>query len=232
MRAARAANVAAACRAMKNMGLARLRLVEPVPDLSDRRARSLAHGAWDVLDAATRHASLAEAVAGASFVAGTCGRPDVGAWTPQRLAGELASRAGGGAAAIVFGPESTGLSRRELAFCHETVQIPADAAQPSLNLAQAVLLVAYELRTATAPAAAPAPVRAASGDVEAALASLERGLLGIGYLNTQNPRKVLSELRRLLFRAGPTPREARLLRGLGRQLEWAAGQLQRLRGPR
>src|SRR5437773_10919106 len=104
VRPARPANVAAACRAMKNMGLGHLRIVEPPPGLADPDVRSLAYGAWDVLDAARPAASLLEAVGDATLVAGTSGRPLPDAWTPRRLAREGGERARGGRSSVVFGP--------------------------------------------------------------------------------------------------------------------------------
>src|SRR5580765_5236929 len=113
VRPARAANVAAACRALKNMGLGSLALVGAPAGLDQPEARALAYGAWDVLDAAVPAALLR-----------------------------------GGRLALVFGPEASGLTDEELAQCHLRVHIPTDPAHPSLNLAQAVLVVAYELRLA------------------------------------------------------------------------------------
>jgi TrmH family RNA methyltransferase len=255
VRPARAANVAAACRAMKNMGLFRLRLVAPVPDLEAKEVRTLAYGAWDVLEEAIEHASLEEAVAEATFVAATSGLIAAEAWSPRRLAAEMPQRVGSGRGALVFGPESTGLTARELRLCHEHIHIPSHPAQPSLNLAQAVLVLAYELflvRLAETPQSradafsgrlrpaarihvrgAPALELAAgresatTREVEEALCALRESLQGVGYLNRQNPDGILGELRRLVFRAGPTRREAGLLRGLARQLAWAARELER-----
>lgn len=224
LRPARPANVAAACRAMKNMGLRRLAMVEPPPGLDDRDARAPAYGAWDVLDAARVVPSLAEAVADSNLVVGTTGRSDVpGTWTPRQLAAAAAARAGGGGLAVVFGPESSGLSTRELGLCHGLVHARTDEAQPSINLAQAVLLVAYELRLASGGAGEPlpAPQRASTGEMEQALEELRGALLDVGYLDPLNPDHILSELRRLMARAGPTPREVTLLRGLARQVGWA-----------
>ena len=221
------ANVAAACRALKNMGLWSLRLVGEDPGLARPEARNLAYGAWDLLDAVVFFPTLADAVADAALVAGTSGRDDPAAWSPRRLAVEGAARADGGRTSLVFGPESSGLTGDELARCHVRVRIPADAAQPSLNLAQAVLILAYEVRL-SAEQAAPAesgPPRAAAGELEAALRELREGLVGIGYLSPANPDAILAELRFLIARAGPTPREAALLRGLARQLCWASGRI-------
>jgi TrmH family RNA methyltransferase len=226
VRPRRAANVAAACRAMKNMGLHRLRIVGPVPGLDDPTARALAYGAWDVLDAALAAASLREAVADATLVAATAGRPDPSAWTPRRLAAEAATRAGGAPVSVVFGPEDSGLTSQELALCPVRVRIPSDPAQPSLNLAQAVLIVAYEFRIAGgAPVPEPAAERARSREVEDALEDLRRALLAIGYLNPANPDAILGELRGLLARSGATRRETTLLRGMARQIQWAAGRI-------
>jgi tRNA (cytidine32/uridine32-2'-O)-methyltransferase len=224
VRAEHVGNVAAACRAMKNMSLQDLRLVAPPQGLLDSPERALAYGAFDVLEAARGYQSLREATADAHFVVAVSGRADLPALSPRQLPAEIASRARGGTSALVFGPERTGLSAEELRLCHATVRIPADPAQPSLNLAQAVLVVAYELFVAARPGDAPAPAAApevTAGDLEAVLDELRQALLGIGYLSPANPEAILSELRRLLARAGPTRRELSLLRGVARQAAWA-----------
>lgn len=234
VRPSRPGNVAAACRAMKNMGLGRLILVDPPQGLESAEARALAYGAWDVLDGARTAPSLREASAGATLVVGTSGRPLAGAWTPRQLAEDGPARAAGGRTALVFGPEATGLRNDELGLCHVTVHIPTDPAHPSLNLAQAVLVVAYEIRVSAlsaAPAPAGAEERATAGEIEAALDDLAGALLAIGYLNPDSPGRVLAELRALLARAGPTSRETTLLRGLARQIRWAASAVARGRGP-
>ena len=235
VRPSRAANVAAACRALKNMGLRSLAIVEPPAGLDQPEARALAYGAWDVLDAAVPRATLREAVAGAVTVAGTSGRAHPQAWTPRRLAREAEARAGNGRLALVFGPEASGLTDEELAQCHVRVHIPTDPAHPSLNLAQAVLVVAYELRLAAlgedATGPGPAAVeRATAGEVESALDDLRGALLGIGYLSPDNPDKILAEWRALFARSGLSPREVSLLRGLARQVLWAAGHIARTSG--
>ena len=236
VRPARAANVAAACRALKNMGLRSLAIVEPPAGLDQPEARALAYGAWDVLDGAVRAANLREAVSGAVTVAGTSGRAHPQALTPRRLAREVRARAGAGRLALVFGPEASGLTDEELAQCHVRVHIPTDPAHPSLNLAQAVLVVAYELRLAAFDEGAgmgpdvASVDRATAGDVESALDDLRAALLGIGYLSPENPEKILAEWRALFARAGLSPREVSLLRGLARQVLWAAGHIARTSG--
>jgi TrmH family RNA methyltransferase len=225
VRPSRPANVAAACRAMKNMGLRGLRLVEPPPGLGDPEARALAYGAWDVLDGAIPAVTLQEAVSASVAVVGTSGREVAGAWTPRRLATEAAALTGGGTLSVVFGPESSGLTGAELDRCHALVHVPTDSLHPSLNLAQAVLVVAYELRLEALARVGASPsvssARAAASEVEAALVELRQALVEIGYLDAANPDRILAELRRLVARAGPSPREVVLLRGLARQIAWA-----------
>lgn len=235
VRPSRPANVAAACRAMKNMGLRRLCLVGAPPGLETHEARRLAYGAWDVLDGARAAPSLTEAVRDSTCVAATTGRNLEGAWTSRRLAAEAEPRAAGGTLSVVFGPEASGLRGDELDRSHVLVHVPTDPAQPSLNLAQAVLLVAYELRLAAlagTAAAGPGPEErpAPAGELEGALLDLRAALLEIGYLNPESPELVLTELRRLAARALPSAREVCLLRGLARQVAWA-GRIARGRGP-
>ena len=234
VRPSRPQNVAAACRAMKNMGLRTLWLVDPKPGMDEPASRALAYGAWDVLDGARSAGSLLEAVSASGAVVGTSGLDVAGAWSPRRLAAEASSLAGERALSLVFGPEATGLSVAERALCHRLVRIPSDPEQPSLNLAQAVLLLAYELRLALLAGAEPkdatgAEPRAGAGDVEQAVQELREGLVEIGYLDPQNPDHILSELRGLVTRAQPTPREVLLLRGLAKQAAWA-GRVARGRG--
>jgi TrmH family RNA methyltransferase len=227
VRPRRAANVAAACRAMKNMGLRTLWLVDPGHGLDDPAARALAYGAWEVLDGARKAAGLLEAVCGSVAVVGTTGKEVAGARTARSLASEARGLTARGALSLVLGPEASGLTVAEMNLCHGLVHVPTDPAHPSLNLAQAVLLLAYEMRLAALEEggvppgdrgeAAPAP----AGELEQAIRDLRDALLEIGYLDPASPDRVLTELRRLLARAAPTPREIVLLRGLARQVGWA-----------
>ncbi len=226
VRPRRAGNVAAAARAMKNMGLRTLWLVAPGPGLDDPEARALAYGAWDVLDGARRAASLLEAVSGSVAVVGTTGKEVPGARSPRDLAAAARTLAGEGALSLVFGPEASGLTGAEMDLCPSLLHVPTDPAQPSLNLAQAVLLVAYEMRLAALAEAPPAgtaegETRAPAGELEQALRDLRGALLDVGYLDPASPDRVLTELRRMVARAGPTRREVVLLRGLARQIAWA-----------
>lgn len=237
VRPVRVANVSAAARALANMGFERLTLVSPPAALDEDDAdRSSAYGAWDILDRARRVSTLADAVAETSWVVGTSGRPSARAITPREV-GVLAQGASNrGRIAIVFGPERTGLSRAELRLCHERVLIPTSARQPSLNLAQAVLVVAYELfvasiggTTVRPPPSEPSP---SVGDMESLLAQWRTALLTVGYLDERAPDRVLAELRRFLARSCPSPREVTLLRGIARQITWAGEEIARSRSAR
>jgi tRNA/rRNA methyltransferase len=162
-------------------------------------------------------------------VAATSAREEGRAATrsPREFAAEAAGLAAGGRVAVVFGPEATGLSNEELALCQMRIRVPTHAAQPSLNLAQAVLLIAYELRLAArpeTPASTPAP-RAPAGAVEEALDEVRDALLAINYLNPASPQLILSELRALFLRAAVTEREVSLLRGMARQIRWAGDRI-------
>jgi TrmH family RNA methyltransferase len=217
VRPARPANVAAACRAMKNMGLGSLVLVEAEPVAEP--ARALAYGAWDVLDAARHARSLAEAVGGAALVAATSGRNEGGSVAPRAFAHD--APAGQGRIAVVFGPEATGLRRDELDLCPWRIHIPTAAEHSSLNLAQAVMVVAYEIHLSAGAPVEVRPEPAPQAAFEGAVTALGEALLAVGYLNPQGPDAILAELRRLLARAAPTAREVALLRGLARQVHWA-----------
>lgn len=231
-----AENVGAAARALKNFGLVRLAIVEPpawegLPRTGGEgvrasvleRAARLARRASDVLEAATFHADLAGAVAGATWVCGTTSRalPGRPRLTPRELAQEVAARTRMGEVALVFGEERRGLSDAELDLCQAVCTIPTHAAYDSMNLAQAVAVVAYEVGQAPPPDSgggrSEAPARHRT--VEALWERLGALLGRAGYLNPQNPEHILSEWRRLLARAEPTQREVELLVAAVRALE-------------
>src|SRR5690606_18515864 len=168
-------NIGAAARAMKTMGLRRLALVAP-RHFPHAEASAMAASAGGVLERATVHADLAEAVADCRLVMG-CTARDRRIALPQLAPREAAGRAVGSAAgaevALVFGRERTGLENAELQLCHCAVHIPSDPECSSLNLAAAVQVLAYELRLALLEAGQAARVQAGVGDVAASHAELE-----------------------------------------------------------
>ena len=219
-------NIGAAARAMANMGLDRLLLVEPAAELG-ATAYAFAVGARDVLDRAERHASLSVALGPYQRVVGTTSdrarARDVELLEPGELVPLLAADPPGTRTALVFGPERSGLTTDELAHLAPLVRLPCATRQPTLNLAQAVLLVAWELRRSD-PArweGAERPPAATVGDVEGLFAQLEPLLGRIGFARDNTFDGVLRDLRQLAARAGLSEREIQILRGLCRRAGYA-----------
>lgn len=213
-------NVGSVARAMANMGLSRLLLVEPAPPIGGV-ARGFGVGGWDILDRVERAGSFEEAIAPFRRLIGTTSarqRPRAGSrqLPVDRLADSLAEGPAGTATALVFGPEDTGLGRDELDRCHRVVTIPCAPEHPTLNLAQAVLIVAWELVRAPAlrrqPPPRPKDELAAAGDLSALFAQADTLLERIGWDQEHLRSSMLRDLRRLATRAETSGREARLLR--------------------
>ncbi|MGZ6252418.1 MAG: RNA methyltransferase [Candidatus Binataceae bacterium] len=225
VRPLQAGNVGSAARALKNMGLGDLRLVAPRPAASGRAAASMAVHAADILHSAQRHDSLGDALADCSLAVGTTCRPGLyrsGVVGLREAAAQLVAEAGANRIAIIFGPEDTGLVNRELKLCQRLITIPTAPAYPSLNLAQAVMLVAYELMMAAGAARElprPEP-RAPALAVDAMMERLSEALVSIGFLPAENPEHIMFALRAILGRAGIGVRELDILSGLARQIRW------------
>lgn len=212
-------NLGAVCRAMSNMGIGRLHLIEPAAPAGPT-AQAFAVGARPLLEQATRHATLVEAIAPYSRVIGTTSARDrrlaVPLWSPRELAAELAARPE--PTALVFGPEVGGLDNAELSRANAIVSIPAALAMPTLNLAQSVLIVAYEIflagaapeRPLTLPVGAPG---APASQVEGLLGQLDEVLGRVGFHRSGTYGNVLEDLRQLAARTRLTEREVKILRG-------------------
>jgi tRNA/rRNA methyltransferase len=227
-------NVGAAARAMANMGLGRLILVEPAAALGPT-ARAFAVGARHVLDGCSRVASLREALAPFPRVIGTTSTRDrrqaVPLIGPRELPERLAADPPGTPVALVFGPEVGGLTNEELACANLVVSIPCAPLQATLNLAQAVLILAYELYQArlggsgpgvgdaglAGTAAAVAEVPATTADVDGLFDQAEAVLRRIGFDRDSTFPGVLRDLRAAAARARLSEREAAILRGICRR---------------
>lgn len=211
-------NIGAAARALKTMGLADLRLVNP-RRFPDPEATALASGADDVLAAARVESTLDAALAGTvAAYAVTARRRDLSHPAEDVRSAALGAVAatGDGAVAFVFGTEMSGLANDEVIRCTRLAHIPAQAGFSSLNLAQAVQIVCYELRMATGagiPRAAEYP-SATYEDTEAFYRHLEASVLASGFLDPENPRRFIERMRRLFGRAGMEREEVHLLRGM------------------
>lgn len=218
-------NVGMACRAMKNMGLSRLRLVNPCR-LDHPDAAMFAVSAKDVLERAEVFPTLAAALADTPLSVATTrrhGKYRREIFTPDEIAVRLRADGGTNNAALVFGREDSGLTTDEVALCRWQATIPTAGEYGSLNLAQAVLIFAYELFRGKGEGGFGPPRELASGsDLETLYRHMEQSLLRIGFLNPQNPAHLMRTLRRVLARAELDAREVAVLRGLMSQIDWAA----------
>lgn len=217
-------NIGSAARALKNMGLAELVLLCP-DQFPSEQADALASGARDVLESAHVVNTLEQAVAGCQWVVGTTARRrgyNDRPLTPRAMAREAVAMHLGQRVALLFGRERTGLTNAEVDACHALVEIPANPDYSSLNLAQAVQVVSYELRQA-ALALQAQPVDGHEYPEAAVLenfyAYLEQLLLASGFLNPENPRHLMRRLRTLFGRARLDNKELSILRGIFATLE-------------
>jgi TrmH family RNA methyltransferase len=212
-------NVGAAARAMKNMGLSELVLVRP-KQFPDAEATARASGAADLLARATVVASIAEAVAGCGLVLGTSARPRAANWTvlePPEAAARALAAAALRPVAILFGGERNGLSNEDLAACHALVTVPASPDYESLNLAQAVQIITWELREASAARARRLPAEAPPATAEQVARlheHLGRVLAALGFDDPRNHANLVARIGRLLARAVPDEKEVQILRGV------------------
>lgn len=219
-------NIGAVARAMKNMGFSRLVLVNPPEDFGGQEAVRMALNGADILVKAQIFSSFEAAIAPMGLVIGTSCRPGkerFPVYTPREIVSRVLATAQTNQVALVFGPERSGLCNEHLDRCHLLVRIPSSEAFPSLNLAQAVMVLCYELYTACVqesilPTSSMVP--ADTAQVEQMYADLQDFLLQIGFLDPQNPWRIMRALRRLFGRAGLTPREVNILRGIIRQARW------------
>ncbi len=220
-----AANVGAVARAMKNMGLGELAVVQPRVT-SGFWSNAMAVHARDLLAGMQRFRSLAEAVADCGLVIGTTCRSGLyraSAEPPRALMPSIAAAAETNRVALVFGPEDHGLSNEDLKACHQLICIPTAEEYSSLNLAQAVMVCAYELFLAVQANEADAPAvpeLATAERLDFLFQRLQSGFLKIGYLQETNPDHIMFAYRRFLGRARLSERDVRILLALARQVEW------------
>jgi len=213
-----AVNVGASARVVRNYGLHGLDLVAP-GDWRTVECWRTAWGAPEVLEEARVFPDLGAALAGSALVIGFTGRR--GAEAPvldaRDAASETAALGEDEGAALVFGPETTGLTREELALCGRLATIPSHPGQPSLNLSHAVAVAAYEVFRAARRADAQ-PRRATHDEKEAMLALLREGLQRTSALPRVNTEGYFREWRALFQRADLTPKEVRLIEHMARRM--------------
>lgn len=225
----RAGNVGSVARAMKTMGFGELVLVAPrcADPLRDPEAVAFASGAIDVLEGARIVDTVAEALDGCDFAAAVSARlrefsPPV--WSPREFSGHVAAQAEL-RPALVFGNERVGLPNEIVAGCNVLINIPANPDYASLNLSQAAQVLAYECRLAaqgenrTQTGVGFHGEAASLAQVEGMYAHLEQALIDIGFLNADNPKKLMPRLKRLFARTQLETEEVNILRGIARQMQ-------------
>ena len=213
-------NIGAVARAMKNMGLDDLALVNP-KHFPHEDATARASGASDILDHAKVVTTLADALKDCVYVAGASARSRAIDWPsmgPRDCAERMVIESREGKVAAVFGPEKTGLHNEDLDLCHTLLTIPTNPDFPSLNLAMAVQVFAYEMRMAghleIGPGFESEAPPATGEEMENFYGHLEQVTRDIGFLDPENPRHLMRRLRRLFIRARPDKNEVNILRGI------------------
>jgi tRNA/rRNA methyltransferase len=236
MRTSHPGNVGSAARAIKTMGFSALHLVNPAYEYMARKAEaiSLSSGAFDVLEAAQNHESMLDALGDSQLVFGLTAR-DREFGPPAISLPEAVSMASSAVVAnkpvsFVFGTERTGLDNEDLKHCTHRVWIDANPSYPSLNLAQAMMIVAYSMRQGLMKelaidsippenvASNSAPELADPSAIAAMLEHWQQGLEAIGYLDPENPKKLMPRLQSLFARATLQKEEIDLLRGIAKQM--------------
>ncbi len=222
-------NIGAVARAMKNMGITDLALVDP-RYFPHEEATARASGAHDLLESAMLVETLPEAIADCVYIAGASARPRSINWPCldcKDAAARLLEESAMGTVAAVFGPEKTGLSNSDLDHCDSLLTIPTHPDFSSLNLAMAVQVLTYEIRAAQAekrPAyEADAPL-ATSAELERFYGHLEQVLTDLQFLDPDNPRYLMRRLRRLFIRARPDQNELNILRGILTSVDRSRGE--------
>ena len=233
-------NIGAAARALKNMGLSRLIIVGDTPT-DHPEARAMSSGALDLLRRAERETSLHAAIGDTQLqVALTAREREIAQqpMLPRQAASEAVAAVASALApvALVFGNETFGLSNEDILACNRLVHIPANPGYSSLNLAAAVQVMTYELRMAALAHGASGTKAEATAsqalamhsapqqDVERFFVALEQSLVHSGFLQPDNPRRLMEKLRRLFHRAALQAEEVHIRRGMLARWDEKAGQ--------
>lgn len=220
-------NIGSTARAMKTMGLDSLYLVTP-KSFPDYKAREMAAGADDILDKAVVTNSLEEALVGCQLILGTSARPrdlSLPGLIPSSCAELISEQKDDTQVAIVFGREHAGLTNEELLKCHFHIHIPSNPDYASLNLAQAVQILAYEVRmkllAPQAEVASRCEEYATADEIEQFYEHLRKVFVEIEFLKEATPRRLMQRVRRLFNRVTLEKMEVNILRGMLTQVQKA-----------
>ncbi len=220
-------NIGAVARAMRNMGMFRLCVVNP-EDFDQQRIMKLAtHESTNIVNNLSHYSNLKDALADMNYVMGTTarlGRQRPVILSPETAARKIVSLSQNNRVAILFGPEDRGLTNADLRLCHLLVNIPT-ADFSSLNLAQAVMVICYEIRKATLEAPPqPLPKLAARHELDGMYEGLKEILTRIDYIHRDNPDYWMDKIRRFGNRMQLRSGEVSVVRGVCRQINWYASK--------
>jgi tRNA/rRNA methyltransferase len=207
---------------MKNMGLNRLLLVDGCSPLHEN-AYKLASGAEDILERAEEFITLRDAVSEMGCVVGMTsrtGKERSRLLTPRVLAEKLIPVSLKNSIGLVFGSEKEGLTNEELSLCHLYVRIPSSDSFPSLNLAQAVMVLCYELFESSMMVQENPVLLASAEHLEKMFKHMEKTLVDIGFLDANHPKRITRVLRRLFGRSQMEEREVQILQGIWSKVDW------------
>jgi tRNA/rRNA methyltransferase len=223
-------NIGAAARAMCNMGFKRLLVVAPRDLDMERVERMATHAAMAVVRNMAVFDTLPEALSGFSWVVGTTARLGGGRQvipSPARLVEALIPVSEKNRVAVLFGPEDRGLTNEDLRLCHEVVTIPT-ADFSSLNLAQAVMVICYELfKASREDVQSYSPRLASRHELDGMYEQLKDILVRIDYINKEKPDYWLNKVRHFFTRLQLRAREVSIIRGICRQISWYSGKCYR-----
>ena len=216
-------NIGAAARAACNMGIGSLIVVAPEDPDQEKMLKMATHSAAHLIREMAVYPDLKEALANFSYIVGTSARTGRGrrsVLSPREVAPLLIQKADQNKIALVFGTEDKGLSNAEISLCHQLVKIPT-AEFSSLNLAQAVMIVCYEVFLANfKPQQKDIPRLANSQELELMYEKVKETLIKISFIQPDNPDHWMMNIRRFCSRIGLSKNEVNLIMGVCRQIDW------------
>ena len=223
-------NIGAAARVACNMGVGRLVVVNPEDFDLNRILKMATHAAAPMVEQMENRQDLNDALSSYHYIVGTTarlGRKRQAVYTPREMSKKLVPISKENRVALLFGPEDRGLTNEALRFCHALVNIPT-AGFSSLNLAQAVMIMCYEMFLADSKTGdATLPRLANHQELEEMYEQLKAILVRIDFINRENPDYWMNNMRRFFNRLPLRKKEVRIIRGICRQIDWYAGKCYR-----
>ena len=216
-------NIGAVARAACNMGISKLMLVSPEDCDLSRILKMATHAAVDLVEDMEVRSDLSTALQPFNYIVGTTARTGGQRQelnTPREMAAKLLPICANNQVALLFGPEDRGLTNVQLRYCHALVTIPT-LNFSSLNLAQAVMILCYELVMASSePVDGSGPRLASRRELDGMYEHLKETFIKINFINPDNPDYWMQNIRRFFSRVGLRARDVKIIRGICRQIDW------------